>query len=178
MHTGLRDPEKVLEIEKYDELDSLHVWLNSSTGYPSVCNMINGTDASAYPPFRRPGDSMYIFSADICRSVELYYQRETKYKGIPGFRYVTRGFLNEIGPEYANECFCVDRLVNVTKKKNGCLYSGALDLSECIGEFCIHTLYIYLNLLATKFLKIYKAGHHIILIRYSSFYSRLSNFIV
>lgn len=140
VHTGLRDPEKVLEIEKYDELDSLHVWLNSSTGYPSVCNMINGTDASAYPPFRRPGDSMYIFSADICRSVELYYQRETKYKGIPGFRYVTRGFLNEIGPEYANECFCVDRLVNVTKKKNGCLYSGALDLSECIDAPVILTL--------------------------------------
>jgi len=62
---------KVLEIQKLDDSHNLQVWLNGTGegGEASVCNQINGTDASSYPPFRQRGDSMYIFSADICRSV-------------------------------------------------------------------------------------------------------------
>ncbi|XP_034136791.1 sensory neuron membrane protein 2 isoform X4 [Drosophila guanche] len=142
VHTGKGDVMKVLEIQKLDDTHNLQVWLNASTeGETSVCNQINGTDASAYPPFRQRGDSMYIFSADICRSVQLFYQTEIQYEGIPGYRYsIGENFINDIGPEHDNECFCVDKLANVIKRKNGCLYAGALDLTTCLDAPVILTL--------------------------------------
>nr|QEO32906.1 sensory neuron membrane protein 2 [Delia antiqua] len=142
VHTGKGDPMKVLEIQKLDDNHNLQVWLNSSdNNETSKCNLINGTDASSYPPFRQKGDSMFIFSADICRSVELFYQKEVQYHGIPGFRYsIGENFVNDIGPEHDNECFCVDKLTNVIKRKNGCLYAGALDLTTCIDAPVILTL--------------------------------------
>ncbi|KRG06261.1 hypothetical protein AWZ03_000894 [Drosophila navojoa] len=142
VHTGKGDATKVLEIQKLDDSHNLHVWLNSSNeGETSACNQINGTDASSYPPFRQRGDSMYIFSADICRSVQLFYQSDIQYQGIPGFRYsIGENFINDIGPEHDNECFCVDKLANVIKRKNGCLYAGALDLTTCLDAPVILTL--------------------------------------
>ncbi|XP_055909082.1 sensory neuron membrane protein 2 isoform X1 [Eupeodes corollae] len=141
VHTGRGDAMKLMEIQKLDEVSTLQVWPNSSDSETSICNLINGTDASAFPPFRKRGDSMYIFSADICRSVELFYQGDVAYKGIPGFRYsIGDNFLNDIGPEYSNECFCVDKLTNVIKRKNGCLYSGAMDLTTCLDAPVILTL--------------------------------------
>lgn len=141
VHTGRGDAMKLMEIQKLDEVNTLQTWLNSSDSETSICNLINGTDASAYPPFRQRGDSMFIFSADICRSVELFYQGDVVYKGIPGYRYsIGDNFLNDIGPEYSNGCFCVDKLTNVIKRKNGCLYSGAMDLSTCLDAPVILTL--------------------------------------
>ncbi|XP_050742428.1 sensory neuron membrane protein 2 isoform X1 [Drosophila biarmipes] len=142
VHTGKGDPMRVLEIQKLDDSHNLQVWLNASAeGETSVCNQINGTDASAYPPFRQRGDSMYIFSADICRSVQLFYQTDIQYQGIPGYRYsIGENFINDIGPEHDNECFCVDKLANVIKRKNGCLYAGALDLTTCLDAPVILTL--------------------------------------
>ncbi|KAH8402839.1 hypothetical protein KR222_002260 [Zaprionus bogoriensis] len=142
VHTGKGDAMRVLEIQKLDDSHNLQVWLNGSTeGDTSVCNQINGTDASSYPPFRQRGDSMYIFSADICRSVQLFYQSDIQYQGIPGFRYsIGENFINDIGPEHDNECFCVDKLANVIKRKNGCLYAGALDLTTCLDAPVILTL--------------------------------------
>ncbi|XP_039964589.1 sensory neuron membrane protein 2 isoform X3 [Bactrocera neohumeralis] len=141
VHTGKGDAQRVLEIQKLDDSHNLQVWLNGSEGETSMCNQINGTDASSYPPFRKRGDSMYIFSADICRSVQLFYQSDIQYQGIPGFRYsIGENFINDIGPEHDNECFCVDKLANVIKRKNGCLYAGALDLTTCLDAPVILTL--------------------------------------
>ncbi|XP_037813023.1 sensory neuron membrane protein 2 [Lucilia sericata] len=142
VHTGKGDAMRVLEIQKLDDNHHLQVWLNSSDNNgTSKCNQINGTDASMYPPFRQKGDSMYIFSADICRSVQLFYQKEIMYKGIPGYRYsIGENFVNDIGPEHDNECFCVDKLTNIIKRKNGCLYAGALDLTTCLDAPVILTL--------------------------------------
>ena len=148
MILGKGDATKVLEIQKLDDSRNLQVWLNSSDGETSMCNQINGTDASSYPPFRKRGDSMFIFSADICRSVELFYQNDIQYQGIPGFRYsIGENFVNDIGPEHDNSCFCVDKLANVIKRKNGCLYAGALDLTTCLGES--HSMQINLKLKPT-----------------------------
>ncbi|XP_073836371.1 sensory neuron membrane protein 2 isoform X2 [Musca autumnalis] len=141
VHTGKDDPMRVLEIQKLDDNHHLQVWLNATESETSTCNQINGTDASSYPPFRQRGDSMYIFSSDICRSVQLFYQKEIQYKGIPGYRYsIGENFINDIGPEHDNECFCVDKLTNVIKRKNGCLYAGAMDLTNCLDAPVILTL--------------------------------------
>jgi lysosome membrane protein 2 len=110
------------------------MWKKDKHGAPSVCQFINGTDSTAAAPFRQEGDNFYIYASDICRSVQLFYKEKVTYKGIAGFRYVTKdNFLNDIGPNYGNECFCVDKIAGALKHEDGCLYSGAIDLSECLG---------------------------------------------
>lgn len=101
--------------------------------------MINGTDSGSYPPLTEKYQTLTIYNSDICRSVNLYYVRDAKYEGIPGYRYETKDdYLNEMGPEYSNECFCVNKIRNIIAKKNGCLLNGALDLSTCLGEFFLN----------------------------------------
>lgn len=99
----------------------------------SICNEIKGTDSSIYPPFRKTEGSMFTYSTDICRSVEIHYKEETTYEGITGYTYESgKNFLEEIGPEYNNECYCIDKNVYAIKQENGCLYPGALDLTSCV----------------------------------------------
>ncbi|CAO1333390.1 unnamed protein product [Diamesa hyperborea] len=133
INTGIRKLDKLLKIEKWRHSRTLGMWKANKNGSPSTCQYINGTDATAASPFRQKGDSFYIFSSDICRSVQLFYDGETKFNGIPGYHYVTKqNFLNEIGPEYATDCFCVDKIKGALGREDGCLYSGALDLTDCI----------------------------------------------
>lgn len=52
------------------------------------------------------------------------------YNGIRGYRYSIRDdFLNDIP-----DCFCIDKIKDALTDDIGCLYSGALDLTECLGE--------------------------------------------
>lgn len=79
------------------------------------------------------------------RSTELRFESESDYKGIPALRYkVSDTFLQHIGPEYGTECFCSNSIPHAIAKPNGCLYSGALDLMPCLGEFLIQ-LKIYVT---------------------------------
>lgn len=77
---------------------------------------------------------MLIYN-DCYRSVRVYYKEKVTYEGIPAFRFQTRDdFIQNIGSEYGNSCFCVDRISNVPGRPNGCLYKGALDLTTCQGK--------------------------------------------
>ncbi|XP_070499103.1 sensory neuron membrane protein 2 isoform X1 [Chironomus tepperi] len=141
INTGIRRLEKLMKIERWNEQKTLKTWKTDKFGAPSVCQYINGTDGSAVAPFREKNDNFYIYSSDICRSVQLFFQNETEYKGIPGYRYETReNFLTDIGPCYGNDCFCIDKISGALKEDNGCLYSGAIDLTECLDAPIVATL--------------------------------------
>jgi CD36 family len=63
--------------------------------------------------------------------VQLFYEKKIVYDGIPGYRYkIGNNFLNEL-----DDCFCTDRIKGTLKHDDGCLYSGAIDLYDCLGEF-------------------------------------------
>lgn len=58
------------------------------------------------------------------------YDKRVTYNGINGFRYSIRdNFLNDM-----SDCFCINKIKDALVEDNGCLYSGALDLTECTGE--------------------------------------------
>lgn len=60
----------------------------------------------------------------------MQYDKPITYAGIDGFRYSPRGdFLNEMP-----ECFCINKIRDALVQPNGCMYSGALDLTDCLGE--------------------------------------------
>ncbi|XP_065087461.1 sensory neuron membrane protein 2 isoform X2 [Ochlerotatus camptorhynchus] len=132
INTGIKDATQTQMIEYWNGRNTLDRWTNRSLGSASKCNMIVGTDGSGYPPFREGVKKMTIFSSDICRTVDIKYVGPSSYEGIPALRFETdKNFLNEIGPEYGNDCYCVNRIPKAIVKDNGCLYKGALDLSTC-----------------------------------------------
>lgn len=105
-------------IDKWDSKKSLGYW---NTG---LCDMINGTDGTMFPPFVDKSDKLYIFSTDICRSIYATYEKETKLKGINLYHFTVpprvfeRASLNE-----NNAGFCTP--------PGNCLPSGVLNISVC-----------------------------------------------
>ncbi|XP_055324872.1 sensory neuron membrane protein 2 [Sitodiplosis mosellana] len=140
IHSGVGDIEKLGAIRKWNNRHAIKAWMNATDGGKSTCNFINGTDSTVYAPHIKPNAYLDIFATDICRSVKIYYAGKIRYAGIPGYHFESGSdFLESIGPEFGNECFCIDRIVNVPVRSNGCLYKGALDLSTCQGGPIIMT---------------------------------------
>ena len=50
------------------------------------CNMINGTDATGFPSMLNKNSTLYIFQADLCRSLKLTYQEDVKQQDLPAYR--------------------------------------------------------------------------------------------
>lgn len=68
--------------------------------------------------------------------MRIFFTQEVEYNGIPAYRFqVGDDFLRDVGPEYGNECFCLDRIEHVPTQPNGCLHKGAMDLSACQGLY-------------------------------------------
>lgn len=136
INTGIRRLNRLLQIERWNSARTIHDWNVEKNGSPSVCQFINGTDATTAGAFREEGDSFYIFASDICRSVQLKWDKHTSYAGIDAFRYSTReNFLNDL-----DECFCINEIPNALKDGRGCLLRGALDLSQCIDAPVVATM--------------------------------------
>lgn len=73
---------------------------------------------------------IFILFYDPISSVHLRWEQETNYRGINGYRYsVTQDFLNRL-----DDCFCINKIKDALTDDRGCLYPGALDLSDCVGE--------------------------------------------
>uniref|UniRef100_A0A8C6XWR6 Platelet glycoprotein 4 n=1 Tax=Naja naja TaxID=35670 RepID=A0A8C6XWR6_NAJNA len=95
--------------------------------WTSYCNMVNGTDGTAFHPFVKKSEQLYFFSSDICRSIYGFFDRDLTVKDIPLYRFsippsaFASAFTN---PD--NICFCTERVVS-----RNCTTSGVLDVSSC-----------------------------------------------
>lgn len=67
VNTGVRRLNRLLQIERWNSGRTLTGWNREPNGSPSVCQFINGTDATTAGAFREEGDNFYIFASDICR---------------------------------------------------------------------------------------------------------------
>lgn len=63
VHSGIDDAVQVADVKAWQNHSTLSTWLSK----PDTCNRIEGTDASMFPPHRKPTGSLSIFSTDICR---------------------------------------------------------------------------------------------------------------
>ncbi|XP_047524221.1 sensory neuron membrane protein 2 [Pieris napi] len=107
---------------------------------PGICNMVNGSDSAIYPPFVDRDKPLFALNTDVCRSVQLKYQHDTEYEGIP----VARFTVNEWFLDNHEGCFCLNVTGGITQE-NGCLLKGAMELYSCVGAFMVlsypHFLY-------------------------------------
>ncbi|XP_059614472.1 sensory neuron membrane protein 2 [Phlebotomus argentipes] len=134
VHSGVEEPRDTQQIITWQGKTDNDVWPDNEDNTSSVCNMIRGSDGAAFRPLQETGETAFIFNTDICRTVQLEFNGEAEYEGIPGFKYAASPyFLDQIGPEYNNSCFCVNQIPGGIVQENGCLYPGALDLSPCQG---------------------------------------------
>ncbi|XP_033968263.1 platelet glycoprotein 4 isoform X1 [Pseudochaenichthys georgianus] len=117
---GKDDISKVGFIDRWRGESVLQFWGDK------YCDMINGTDASSFPPFldKKP---LYFFSSDICRSVSAGFEQSMDLKGIEVYRYVLQPNTlasPTVNPD--NQCFCRNEVVT-----NNCTMAGVLDISSC-----------------------------------------------
>ncbi|XP_060886076.1 platelet glycoprotein 4 [Labrus mixtus] len=119
--TGKEDISKVGIIDRWQGKKSLTFWNDK------YCDMINGTDASSFPPFVDKKKPLYFFSSDICRSVSAGFQESLDLKGIEVYRFTLQPNTlasPTVNPD--NQCFCRD-----PKTTKNCTMAGVLDISSC-----------------------------------------------
>ncbi|XP_038216334.1 sensory neuron membrane protein 2-like [Zerene cesonia] len=133
---GIEDRSKLGIIKSYNGSSYVDYWVpqrnEAGDTYPGICNMINGTDSAIFPPFVDRDESKYALNLDICRSVELRYQYDTEYNGIPVARFAAHEWFldNDEG------CFCLNVTGGITRE-NGCLLKGAMELYSCVGALLV-----------------------------------------
>ncbi|XP_029901845.1 platelet glycoprotein 4 [Myripristis murdjan] len=121
VYTGKDDISKVGLIDRWQGERTVDYWNNT------YCDMINGTDASSFPPFLDKKKPLYFFSSDICRSVSATFEKSKDLKGIEVYRYVLPTLTLASPKENPdNQCFCTDPVVT-----KDCALAGVLDVSSC-----------------------------------------------
>ncbi|KAI2651675.1 Lysosome membrane protein 2 [Labeo rohita] len=125
---GSDDGEFVYHTGEHNYLDfgRIYTWKGEkmlSFWKTNQSNMINGTDGSAFHPFLSKEERLDVFTADLCRSIHMRFEKEVEVKGIPAYRFTPpRAVLASGKNNPENEGFCL------TKK---CLDDGVLDVSVC-----------------------------------------------
>lgn len=78
-------------------------------------------------------------------SAKVYFKEKIRFAGIQAYHFETGSdFLENIGPEFGDGCFCIDKIPNIPVQSNGCLYKGAMDLSTCQGKVILmHATYVH-----------------------------------
>ncbi|KAG7313655.1 hypothetical protein JYU34_000814 [Plutella xylostella] len=128
---GLKEPLALGSILQWNQRDFLPNWAG---GPLSQCARLNGTDTGIFPPFIKRDTVLYGFNTDICRSVELRYQYDTQYSGVPAYRFAANDWFlsNREG------CFCLNVTAGVAAP-DGCLLHGAQEMYSCIGSYLVLT---------------------------------------
>lgn len=112
--TGSIDSKEIGQVFTYNNVTELKYWRSN------YCNMINGSDGSQFKPGLSKTDSVHVFSADLCRSITLTYEKDSQVEGIETLRFhLPEKMFAEVEE---NRCFCLD---------SGCMKAGVLPLGNC-----------------------------------------------
>ncbi|XP_020325138.1 lysosome membrane protein 2a isoform X1 [Oncorhynchus kisutch] len=116
--TGERDYMEYGRIDTWNGLTEMSWWSSKQS------NMINGTDGSVFHPLLSRKELLYIFAADLCRSIHLGYVEDVDVKGIPAYRFAPpHDVLQSPEENPTNAGFCVPA--------GDCLGTGVLKVSVC-----------------------------------------------
>ncbi|XP_053181867.1 lysosome membrane protein 2a isoform X2 [Scomber japonicus] len=117
-HTGEQNYLDYGKIDTWNGLREMSWWSSNQS------NMINGTDGAVFHPLISRNELLYIFAADLCRSIHLAYVEDVDVKGIQAFRFAPpNDVLMAPKDNPNNEGFCVPA--------GDCLGTGVLKVSVC-----------------------------------------------
>lgn len=110
-----RRGKRLFEVIEFNEDDTLNMYDQES------CNKFHGTEGSYFAPFTKKISHPWIFLPEMCRSFEFTYEKKTKFRKVPGLKYV-RNEIDDTKPE--NLCYC-------RGGPETCPMKGNVDLSIC-----------------------------------------------
>lgn len=115
IHTGYKDIAQVAKVVSFNGVTKLNYWSTEQT------NMLNGTDASLFPPNIKKDEDIYSYNADMCRSYYISFLRERK-----------------DGPVKLWDFHLSANVFDMTREENlgfcgqgPCIGSGVLNISTC-----------------------------------------------
>ncbi|XP_022913408.2 sensory neuron membrane protein 2-like [Onthophagus taurus] len=120
MERGMKPNSTRGELISFLDEPSLDVWNGDG------CNMLNGSDSGMYFTMKKPVEKIYTFTADICRSVFVKYEKPVTFEGIKAFKYSARK--ESLSKTSDNMCFCPSN----DEGSYVCPPDGLVDLSPCI----------------------------------------------
>lgn len=82
INTGARDRHLFGKVSSWNSYRRLPFWPGSQ------CNVINGSDGTLFPPPISKNEPLYIFNPELCRTVNLVYDRASEVRSIKAFRFV------------------------------------------------------------------------------------------
>ncbi|KAL5279645.1 hypothetical protein ACFFRR_003939 [Megaselia abdita] len=113
--TGTDDIQKIGKIYEWN-------YKTHSGFFKDQCGQINGSAGEFYPPNLQDVDTISMFSADLCRSMDFDYEKSEEIDGILGYKYAAGARSVDNGTLYPeNKCFCGDQ----------CVPSGVMNISSC-----------------------------------------------
>ncbi|XP_042276486.1 lysosome membrane protein 2a isoform X1 [Thunnus thynnus] len=117
-HTGEENYLDYGKIDTWNGLREMSWWSSNQS------NMINGTDGAVFHPLINRNELLYIFAADLCRSIHLAYVEDVDVKGIQAYRFAPPSdVLMSPKDNPSNAGFCVPA--------GDCLGTGVLKVSVC-----------------------------------------------
>lgn len=117
-HTGEADYMDYGRVDTWKGERKLNFWSSD------ISNAIRGTDGSAFHPFLTKEERLDIFTADLCRSIYMTFEKDVEVKGIPAYRFTPpRSVFASMEENPDNEGFC--------PAKGKCLGSGVLNVAVC-----------------------------------------------
>ncbi|XP_025757002.1 uncharacterized protein LOC100694672 isoform X1 [Oreochromis niloticus] len=117
-HTGEQNYLDYGKIDTWNGMREMSWWSSNQS------NMINGTDGTVFHPLINRDELLYIFVADLCRSIHLAYVEDVEVKGIQAYRFAPPSdVLMSPKNNPTNAGFCVPA--------GDCLGTGVLKVSVC-----------------------------------------------
>lgn len=116
--TGERDINHLGDIQEWN-------YMKQSNFFEGECGIINGSTGDAWAPHKDLTKSISMFTADLCRPLNLVPGPETKVRGIKGKKFWLGDWSLGNPDKFPNmECFCPET-------SDECLASGVADVSNC-----------------------------------------------
>lgn len=86
-------------IKNYAHIDNWNGFTRMSHWRPnSECNLILGTDGTAYPPNLTPNTTLHLYNPELCRSIPLVFHKEVVHSGVLGELSLTYVFFLSLSP--------------------------------------------------------------------------------
>uniref|UniRef100_A0A336L1I8 CSON002486 protein n=1 Tax=Culicoides sonorensis TaxID=179676 RepID=A0A336L1I8_CULSO len=122
MFTGKDDIKKLGILKSWDGKTELGVMSGE-------CDKIKGTTGELWPPFNRnKKEDAVMFIPDVCRSLTLKYEKESKIQGIKGWKWIGDESMFDNGEKYPeNKCYCQAE----TEEECSAIKSGIFNASAC-----------------------------------------------
>ncbi|XGW16893.1 hypothetical protein V3C99_001936 [Haemonchus contortus] len=130
VHDGVDNPKDLGKVETWNGKNSVdHSWWSSDNA-----RLIRGTEGMLFPPFLKKSDRLYVFIAQLCRSIWLEFQKEVEYEGVPAYRFILPpAVFDPKIPENDGYCNPTDKkFFESQNETDDCFPEGLLEISKCL----------------------------------------------